>query len=223
VPDKEPTNIANGDAATDGQYWTTPGIRLRDARSLRALAHPLRVELLTALRIRGPLTATQAAAIVDESPSNCSFHLRTLASFGMIEEIPADDARQRLWQAVRGGISFEPDDNTESRVAAKAVAQMFHDNTFHALARWMDLAPDAPQPWREAWFDSTVNLSLTADELADIDFRIGAILQPYIERRRNEAPGPDEIPVAITAFGYPQVMPPGRDQNGDTADRTPRR
>ena len=213
-----PTNVTDDDAPAAGPYWTTPGVRLRDARSLRALAHPLRVELLTALGTHGPLTATQAAVIVDDSPSNCSFHLRTLASFGMIEEIPADDARQRLWQAVRGGISFEPDDNTESRVAAKAASQMFHDHTFHALARWMDRLPDAPQPWRQAWFDSTANLSLTADELADIDVRIGAILQPYIERRRNEVAGPDEVPVAITAFGYPQVMPPGRDPDARTAE-----
>jgi predicted transcriptional regulator len=188
-------------------HWAQPGVRLRDARSLRALAHPLRVELLTALRVHGPLTATQAAAVVDDSPSNCSFHLRTLASFGMIEEIPGDDARQRLWQVVRGGVAFEPDDNAESRVAAKAAAQVFHDHTFHALARWMDHAPDAPAAWQEAWFDSTASLSLTADELAQIDIRIGEILQPYIERRRNQPAGPDEVPVAITAFGYPQIMP----------------
>jgi DNA-binding transcriptional ArsR family regulator len=202
MPDNESTPVDQ-----PANHWAAPGVRLRDARSLRALAHPLRVELLTALRVHGPLTATQASAIVDDSPSNCSFHLRTLASFGMIEEIPGEDARQRLWQVVRGGVAFEPDDNAESRMAAKAAAQVFHDHTFHALARWMDRAPDAPAAWQEAWFDSTASLSLTADELSQIDVKIGEILQPFIERRRNQPAGPGEVPVAITAFGYPQIMP----------------
>ena len=55
---------------------------LDDARTLRALAHPLRVELMDQLTFRGPLTATQCAELVGESPSSCSFHLRTLAKYG---------------------------------------------------------------------------------------------------------------------------------------------
>ena len=34
---------------------------LDDARTLRALAHPLRIELMDQLTFRGPLTATQCA------------------------------------------------------------------------------------------------------------------------------------------------------------------
>src|SRR4051794_27883368 len=57
---------------------------VRDPRALRALAHPVRLELLERLT-DGPLTATQAASIVGESQASCSFHLRQLAKYGFVE------------------------------------------------------------------------------------------------------------------------------------------
>ena len=58
--------------------------RVTDADALKALAHPLRMALLGALVTEGPLTASQAAALLSESPSNCSWHLRKLAEHGFV-------------------------------------------------------------------------------------------------------------------------------------------
>ncbi len=182
-------------------------VHLRDAKGLRAFAHPLRVALITALRVHGPLTATQASALVDDSPSNCSFHLRTLASFGVIEEIPGADGRQRLWRAVRGGISFDPDDDAESRVAAKSAAQVFHAHNLNALHNWIDHESDAPKAWRDAWFDSSWTVAVTASELSEITRAIDDLVRPYVERRRSRPDGEDEVPVSMTAFAFPHVMP----------------
>ena len=55
-----------------------------DPLAMRALAHPVRIRLLEELTFRGPLTATQAAHYIGESPSSCSFHLRTLAKYGFV-------------------------------------------------------------------------------------------------------------------------------------------
>ncbi|SDP00732.1 Helix-turn-helix domain-containing protein [Nakamurella panacisegetis] len=184
-----------------------PSVHLRDARSLRAFAHPLRVALISALRVHGPLTATQAAAIVDDSPSNCSFHLRTLASFGLIEEIPGSDGRQRLWRVVRGGVSFDPDPTAESRTAARLAAQVFHRHTLSGLYDWMDQQPDASPEWQEAWFDSNWTVSVTAAELSEISERIAAIIRPFVRRRRSRPDEPGESPVSLTAFAYPHRTP----------------
>src|SRR5579885_3675414 len=70
-----------------------------DPRALRALAHPTRVAILDHLYLHGPATATQCAAAVHESPSSCSFHLRTLARWGFVEELPAK-GRHRPWRPV---------------------------------------------------------------------------------------------------------------------------
>ena len=61
-------------------------IRLDNARALRAYAHPVRMKLILALRTRGPLTATQAGRLLGESSGTCSFHLRQLAKYGLVEE-----------------------------------------------------------------------------------------------------------------------------------------
>jgi DNA-binding transcriptional ArsR family regulator len=195
-------------------------VQLRDAKGLRAFAHPLRVALITALRVHGPLTATQAAALVDDTPSNCSFHLRTLASFGLIEQIPGADARQRLWRVVRGGISFEPDDNAESKVAAKSAAQVFHAHTTSALHQWIDRESDAPQDWQDAWFDSNWTVSITAAELTEISTAIEQLVRPYVERRRARGDRPGEVPVNITSFAFPHIMPTSSEAEPPTAPPT---
>ena len=42
---------------------------LTDPRAMRAMAHPVRLALMEALNHRGPMTATEAAELVGESPS----------------------------------------------------------------------------------------------------------------------------------------------------------
>ena len=55
-----------------------------DVRRLAALAHPLRAALLSHLLAVGPRTASECAAAVDASPSNCSWHLRQLEKHGFV-------------------------------------------------------------------------------------------------------------------------------------------
>src|SRR6516164_10072494 len=73
--------------------------RMTDPRALRALAHPLRLSLLGMLRTEGPLTATQAGELLGESSASCSFHLRQLAKYGLVEETGGGQGRERPWRA----------------------------------------------------------------------------------------------------------------------------
>jgi DNA-binding transcriptional ArsR family regulator len=69
-----------------------------DAKTIRALAHPVRIALLEALVDAGTLTATEAGEHVGESPANASFHLRQLAKYGFVEEAEGGTGRRRPWQ-----------------------------------------------------------------------------------------------------------------------------
>src|SRR5882724_4884545 len=82
---------------------------ITDVRALAALAHPVRVALLNHLLAFGPRTASQCAATVGASPSACSYHLRQLARWGLVESVPATDGRERPWQAAATGFSFRAD------------------------------------------------------------------------------------------------------------------
>jgi DNA-binding transcriptional ArsR family regulator len=60
--------------------------RIVDAASLKALAHPLRVDMFDRLAMLGPATASQLAEALGESSGATSYHLRQLARHGFIEE-----------------------------------------------------------------------------------------------------------------------------------------
>src|SRR4030088_3589210 len=92
-----------------------------DPRALRALAHPLRLRLLELLVLRGPMTATEAADLLGESPANCSFHLRTLAKYGYVEEAGGGRGRQRPWRLRYRSFELVPPGlDRQTRLAAEA-------------------------------------------------------------------------------------------------------
>src|SRR5258708_3393681 len=75
-----------------------------DPRSLRGLAHPLRMRLMMSLRDHGPATASQLGDRLGESSGATSYHLRQLASYGFVEDDPGrGTARERWWKAVHRG------------------------------------------------------------------------------------------------------------------------
>ena len=49
----------------------------------------------------GAQTASECAAVVGASPSNCSYHLRELERFGLVERVAAT-ARRRMGAIGRG-------------------------------------------------------------------------------------------------------------------------
>src|SRR5680860_921084 len=83
---------------------THPQRTLDDPRSLRAVAHPVRLGILEQLTIHGPMTATELADQLDETPSNCSWHLRKLAEHSFVEEAEGGVGRKRPWQIVSVGM-----------------------------------------------------------------------------------------------------------------------
>src|ERR1700727_2212659 len=84
----------------------TPQV-VTDARAMRALAHPLRVALLEAIRRDGEITATRAAELLGESPGNMSWHLQTLAKYGFVEETGDGRGRSRPWRVTSPTRSWE--------------------------------------------------------------------------------------------------------------------
>jgi DNA-binding transcriptional ArsR family regulator len=70
-----------------------------DPVMLRALAHPLRQRIMWELGARDHLRAADLARITGEPANSVSFHLRSLAKAGLIEEKPdlARDSRDRVW------------------------------------------------------------------------------------------------------------------------------
>ncbi|WP_158372690.1 ArsR/SmtB family transcription factor [Cellulosimicrobium cellulans] len=94
------------DAAARGRDAGT--MRVTDPTRVRALAHPVRMDLLSFLDDVGEATATECAVHLGQTVANCSFHLRTLAKAGYIE--PAEPrGRERPWRVVSRERNITPD------------------------------------------------------------------------------------------------------------------
>ena len=139
---------------------------ISDVRTLRALAHPVRVALIEALVLDGPMTATEVGERIGESPTTCSFHLRQLAKYGFVEEAGGGKGRARPWRMTSIGLSIAvPDDQPEAELAGAVVARIFRERQLDRYRTWLETQGTYPARWRSAAFDGAYLFYLTAEEL----------------------------------------------------------
>ncbi len=162
---------------------------LSDPRALRALAHPVRMQLVGLLRTKGPLTATQAAEHVGESPSSCSFHFRQLAKWGLVEPAEGGKGRERPWQATAVFTNWQmapvSGEGADARIALdRVVVQTYVD----LIGRWFDRRPSEPPQWLAVSGVGDMILNVTAEELQALEDGIDALMEPYLHGVRAVPP-----------------------------------
>src|SRR5215467_3907548 len=96
------------------------------AAQLRALAHPLRLQLLQVLQAEGPATASQLGRRLGESSGATSYHLRALHRAGMVEEAEKRNGRERWWQRTPGRLHVPISVPPEASNAERAELQAAH-------------------------------------------------------------------------------------------------
>jgi predicted ArsR family transcriptional regulator len=167
-------------------------IELTDPRALRAVAHPIRLQLVGLLRREGPLTATRAGELLGESPASCSFHLRQLAKYGLVEEAGGGRGRERPWRATAlftcwPGAARDPELAAASDLLSRVVAERY----FEQLMRWIDVRAGERPEWQEAEVFGDRMLYLTSDELAELGRELDALLDRFTERTASRELRPD--------------------------------
>ncbi|GAA3593624.1 ArsR/SmtB family transcription factor [Agrococcus terreus] len=142
-----------------------PSLRTSDPAVLRALAHPLRVEILAAIDDLGEATATQIAERIGDTPSNCSFHLRTLAKAGFIERAEAQGT-SKPWKAVHKERDLRPDPNDpESVRSSGTIGALYVQHEADRMVRFLTTqAPEAVAAWSVTV--TTSSFWATPEELA---------------------------------------------------------
>jgi helix-turn-helix protein len=148
--------------------------RLTDPRALRAYAHPVRMALVGLLRTEGPLTATRAGELLGESSGTCSFHLRQLAKYGLVEEAGGGTGREKPWRATTTSTDWDAigDGTPESAAATGLLASAVAERYFAQLARWLEASPGEPQEWRQAAMLGDRVLYVTPAELEELGDRV---------------------------------------------------
>lgn len=165
--------------------------QVRDAATMRALAHPARIAIIDRLFTGEPATATELAEVSGLSPSATSYHLRELAKAGMIEEAPSrGDGRERLWQSQLRGLNVEtpPERGAAERAADRELTQLYLDREDQRAREWLARRDDEPYEWYRAATAAGVQVVVTAEEMEQLNTKILAILEPFARRNRTDPP-----------------------------------
>ncbi|QIS09110.1 ArsR/SmtB family transcription factor [Nocardia arthritidis] len=157
-----------------------------DAKGLRALAHPVRVQVVGLLRKYGPTTATRLAERLGVNSGTASYHLRQLGAAGFVEEdTERGNARERWWRAVYLATRFDDPELVEREPEA-VLAYMQSIAAVHSLSaqRTLNEFQTMPRAWQDVFEMSDWALRLTPAEAINLQ----RDLHNVIDRYRRDAP-----------------------------------
>ena len=192
-------------------------------RGMRALAHPVRVAILSHLQWHGPSTATALAPLVGATPSVTSWHLRHLAEHGLVTDADVEsDGRQRWWQAAGRGFRFVPTADDAGRDAASLLERVLFDQAAGLPGLWAsEVEPLLEDEWRQSAGLSNTSFLATADEVSEIESAIEHLLAPYVLRKGDSVTVPGARVVRMLRYVLPEAPQDTDDPDAPDAPDAP--
>lgn len=166
------------------------GRRLRTVAELKALAHPLRMDIIEQLAVHGAMTASELGERLRETPANCSWHLRKLAEYGFVEETHDGEGRRRPWRVTTVGTSFGALDPSEPEAEAFGQAA----RTLQALMVEREVARFLRNSRAgDDWDLGATQMAtyLTRDEATELAEKVAELLLEHHGRLTGDEPIPE--------------------------------
>ena len=193
---------------TEEPQQRTPKLRGRnlDMESLKALSHPLRVQLLDALSVYGPATASGLAERLGESSGATSYHLRQLERHGFVRELHArGTGRERWWERMPESLNIggsEAERTPAGRSASQLIWREFRTSQQRLLNDFLERGDDVlPTEWSEASEIRSANTRLTIEQLRELTSAVNELVDHYVATFRNQdAPGARPVHIEFDAF-----------------------
>ncbi|SDD55499.1 Helix-turn-helix domain-containing protein [Glycomyces harbinensis] len=200
--------------------------KISDPERMKALAHPARMavfDFLGTRRVQGfdGATATEIADVAGMTPSAMSYHLRTLAKAGFIEEAPSrGDARERVWRLKLHSFSISAEENASEGdlIIERAMGQTFTDQQERNFQRWLDLRLEMDPKYRDASVTSQGRLRLTMEEAREFIRRFHELENEYGEITRERAEKGVDVDDGAEVFNYLFRLFPHLDQRAASPD-----
>lgn len=188
---------------------------ISDPVRIRALAHPVRLELLDCLEASGTATATECAAATGESVASCSYHLRVLARHGYIEQVD-QPGREKPWKVVSHGRSSVIDRNAPGSVhAVSALASMFVHRQTDRIQSWLQRAPQLPIDDVDVATITTASFYATHEEIRQFREDLWELARRFDGRRQRPELRPSgAVPVQLFSVVNIDPDPSGHGGNG---------
>jgi predicted ArsR family transcriptional regulator len=197
----------------DVQRWRV----LDDPLAIRALAHPLRMDLMTIIHRLGRATTADAAREAGISHGLASHHLRQLAKYGFVEQVAGKDNRERPWRLV--ATSYRWGDNLAASPAGAAAAdlleQVLVERALSEFLDWQQRRLSWPASWRERADLRQSTFYLTEAQFTEITTALDALLRRYADETPDlddlAARPPGAVAVDFTIITTPAArQPPAR-------------
>jgi DNA-binding transcriptional ArsR family regulator len=171
-------------------------IDVQDPRALRALAHPLRGRLLGVLRLDGPATATQLGYRLGESSGSTSYHLRQLAAYGFVEDMPGEgNGRERWWRALHRSTHWETSDflaDPAGREVVDELLLMQVEQRRKTLAAYIDQRRGRGDDWEAAASLNDYAMRMRPEDAVAMAAELNAVLARWSDA--SEPPTADTHP-----------------------------
>jgi DNA-binding transcriptional ArsR family regulator len=178
-----------------------------DAPALKALAHPMRVQILRNLQLRKRASVTSLADELGETTGATSYHLRQLARHGFVEEFDVDEPsekragrRQRWWRMAVDqihvtGFDFMARDDT--REAAAFLLREYQADRSRRLGNWFATATQWPKQWQDASSDMDGLLDLNPKQARALADELAAVVARYREMKPGRGARPVDVQYAV--------------------------
>lgn len=182
-----------------------PEDRQLDIESLKALAHPLRVQLLDTLSTYGSFTASGLADRLGESSGATSYHLRQLEKHGFVREVEGKGTgRERWWERTPGAINVTAKgagDTPAARAASQTIVRQWDRTRANLLTDFIERGhTELPDEWQEIATVSTQNVRVTAAQLKEISDAWEAFSAVLGKYRGQNPPGSRPVQIHFNAF-----------------------
>lgn len=189
---------------------------ITDPRVLRAFAHPVRSRILEELNARGPQRSADLARLLDLPANQVSFHVRNLATYGLVEEAPelARDRRDRVWRAADGGDGFRLDlEAVAAAPGGTAVAAAWRGRAGARAHRAVDAAYTGARDPAVLRSITEATFLLTKDEAAALEGELTEVLHRWTARSRaaGEPGGEGRDVYALLQILQPRVPDEGEE------------
>jgi len=152
-----------------------------DARSMRVIAHPVRIRIMGILRKDGPQNSTSLAERLGLNTGATSYHLRQLADHGMIvEDTERGTGRERWWEIPTRSTRMISEDLDESALEEstnflRALSLVYSEQMQRAIEAYVS----EPLEWRVATIFSDYGFRLTAEEATQLISELRSVLDRY--------------------------------------------
>ncbi|WP_168916110.1 ArsR/SmtB family transcription factor [Microcella flavibacter] len=202
-----------------------------DLDGLKALAHPLRVQIIEALSTYGPHTASGLAARLGESSGATSYHLRQLEKHEYVREV-ADrgTGRERWWERRPGPIHLGGPGTDDSEAGKQASRLIMREWLHHREAAVRDVIERGTDVLSAEWADAlaleSASVHVTAEQLSAFNESINRLITEFATAHRGQRI-PGSRPVQLQYFGFPvldgdEVPPADPSDQSDPSAEEPR-